>query len=127
MERRIPTRRLGDENALTSLNNGKEAGGCPKGRGKRRLEVLADQLHGPQGGKELVPRFFSQFFIMTLKMSSVPMDFYHYLYTLKYDFLSQFCWKHLKSYGKNSLVIFLISLYQLGYTRTLLFPILQNC
>lgn len=59
-------------------------------KGQRRSPEVLAEIYIPQGSKELVPRFFSHTSTMTLKMSSVPMDFCHRLYTLEYDFLSQF-------------------------------------
>lgn len=69
-----------------SLNNRKEMAGHPKrksqvemGRGLAGVQVL-------QHGKRWVPRFLSSdTSIDDFELSSVPMGFCHYIYTLKSD------------------------------------------
>lgn len=124
MQRVQHIQRFWDGNALASLNNRKEAGGCPKGRREeepggpgRDLQPTGWQIIGTQ----IFPKSYDDFENVISPHGFLLPSLYSWRWLPESILL-----KHLKSYGKNSLVIFLISLYQLGSNRTSLLPTLQN-
>ena len=130
MERRIPYRgynickgsEMGMHWLLWVIE--RRQGDVQRAEGKRSLEVLAE-IYSPQGGKELAPRFLPISYDDFENVISPHGFLLSSLYSWRW-LPESILLKHLKSYGKNSLVIFLISVYQLGSNRTSLLPTLQN-